>query len=814
MNTMHTTHAADVEAEKLRLELRLSMLDAQDNARSNFFDFVRYVWPDAVLGAHHKRIAEAFDRIANGTLKRLILNLPPRHTKSEFASYLLPAYLMGRDPRLQIIEATHTAELAVRFGRKVRDLMDSSTYSEIFPDVKLKVDSKAAGRWDTNRGGTYFATGVGGAVTGRGADLCVDPNGFVQTPRGTKRAGDVQVGDYLLGIGGYGRVRHVITSEHQSTVVINDDLRVSEFHPVWVVDRGWVDARDVKVGESLYNPHKNIYNSSITQIRGISDVELQSRVQHLGKDAPALRQPERRKLQQLWGTWHSCLRKMGEVCQLLGRLGICALYPAYFEPQEQRGHVLSRELRMGVTRGSTKQPPRQCVYRSLWPTKNNSSMGPCNGSDSGHDQASDICDEDASGRGVASGKNVPQPVSRRATKLGRAGGWLLRLLGGCSKKRMLQQASSASCPSWESENLCWIPVEVRNTRTEHHGPRAFVNFHVEGSNTFVYNSYLTHNCIIDDPHSEQDAMSALALENAWDWYQGGPRTRLQPGGAIVVVMTRWGTQDLSARLIKAQSSHNADKWEVIEFPAILPSGKPLWPEYWKLEELESVRASLSVQKWNAMYQQQPTNDEGAILKREWWRIWPNDTPPQAEYVIQSYDTAYSKKETADYSVITTWGVFQPTMDDGPNIILMGVKKGRWDFPELKRVAMEEYKYWQPDNVLIEAKATGTTLQQELRRVGIPVTMYSPGGRRTGQDKVSRANSIAPIFESGMVWAPDTQWAEELIEECAAFPNGDHDDQVDSTIQAMMRFRSGNFISLDSDEVWGDSEEKGVVHEYY
>jgi predicted phage terminase large subunit-like protein len=271
---------------------------------------------------------------------------------------------------------------------------------------------------------------------------------------------------------------------------------------------------------------------------------------------------------------------------------------------------------------------------------------------------------------------------------------------------------------------------------------------------------------------------------------------------------------LTARLLNAQKSRNADQWEVIEFPAILPSGRALWPEFWKLEELEGVRASLSVQKWNAMYQQQPTNDEGAILKREWWKVWQHDEPPQADYVIQSYDTAYSKKETADFSVITTWGVFHPTMDDGPNIILMSVKKGRWDFPELKRIAIEEYRYWQPDNVLIEAKATGTTLQQELRRVGIPVTMYSPGGRRTGQDKVSRANSVAPILESGLVWAPDTQWAEELVEECAAFPNGDHDDQVDSTIQALMRFRSGNFITLGTDEPWEDKTDAGVVPEYY
>jgi predicted phage terminase large subunit-like protein len=282
-------------------------------------------------------------------------------------------------------------------------------------------------------------------------------------------------------------------------------------------------------------------------------------------------------------------------------------------------------------------------------------------------------------------------------------------------------------------------------------------------------------------------------------------------------MTRWGTKDLTARLVKSQNTLSSDKWEVIEFPAIfnehMVDEKPLWPSFWKLEELQAVRASLSVQRWNAMYQQRPTSDEGAILKREWWRTWERDQLPAIEYIIQSYDTAYSKKETADFSVITTWGVFYPTEDSGPNIILMDMRKGRWDFPDLKRVAKDQYAYWQPDNVLIEAKATGVTLQQELRRMGIPVTMYTPGGRRAGQDKVSRANAVAPMFESGMVWAPDTQWAQEVIEECASFPNGDNDDLVDSTTQALMRFRAGNFISLQTDED-DESSDEALVPEYY
>jgi len=272
---------------------------------------------------------------------------------------------------------------------------------------------------------------------------------------------------------------------------------------------------------------------------------------------------------------------------------------------------------------------------------------------------------------------------------------------------------------------------------------------------------------------------------------------------------------LTGRLLRQQGQLKSDQWEVIEFPAILPSNTPLWPEYWALDELEKVKVSIGMKKWQAQWQQQPTNDEGAILKREWWRKWTKDFVPDCEYIIQSYDTAYSKKESADYSVISTWGVFSPSADSGPNLILLGVKRGRWDFPELKRIARDEYRYWNPDNVLIEAKATGTPLQQEFRKVGIPVTMYSPGGRRTGQDKVSRANAVAPLLESGMIWYPEgEEWAEDLVEECAAFPAGSYDDQVDSAVMAWSRFRQGNFLSLGDDDEPEESEEDSRGLEYY
>ena len=463
-----------VEAKKefLRYKIKLEEKRKESAIKNDFMSFVKYVWPDFIEGSHHKIMAEKFNKVATGDLKRIVINMAPRHTKSEFASYLLPSWMIGKNPKLKIIQATHTTELAVRFGRKAKNLIDSQEYQKIF-QTKLREDSKAAGRWETNEGGEYFAAGVGGSITGRGADLL----------------------------------------------------------------------------------------------------------------------------------------------------------------------------------------------------------------------------------------------------------------------------------------------------------------------------------IIDDPHSEQDALNTNALERTWEWYTSGPRQRLQPGGIIVVVMTRLNTKDLTGKLINAQKESKADQWEVIEFPAILPNDKPWWPEYWKLEELEGVKAGLPIGKWNAQYQQNPTAEEGSIIKREWWQLWDKDLPP-LHHVIQSYDTAFLKKETADYSAITTWGVFYPTEDSGPNLILLDVVKDRFEFPELRRVALEQYNYWKPESVIVEGKASGMPLTFELRKQGIPVINYTPS---RGNDKHARVNAVAPLFESGQIWATDDKFSEEVIEECAAFPYGDHDDLVDSMTQAVMRFRQGGFIEHPDDE---------------
>ena len=481
---------SDVRKQFKTLQVMHAEKKIQTKAKNDFMSFVKCVWPDFIEGSHHRHIAKKFNELAEGKINRLIVNMPPRHTKSEFASYLLPAWMVGRTPKLKIIQATHTGELAIRFGRKAKTLIDSDEYGKIF-ETRLREDSQAAGRWETAQGGEYFAAGVGGAITGRGADLL----------------------------------------------------------------------------------------------------------------------------------------------------------------------------------------------------------------------------------------------------------------------------------------------------------------------------------IIDDPHSEQDALSPTAMESAYDWYTSGPRQRLQPGGKIVLVMTRWSNKDLTGKLLQNQTEAKADQWHVVEFPAIMNHGsssaKPVWPEYWKLDELEKVQATLPVGKWNAQWMQNPTSEEGAILKREWWQTYTKDYIPSLDHVIQSYDTAFLKKETADYSAITTWGVFYPTEDSGPNLILLDAVKERFEFPELRRKALEQYEYWKPETVIVEAKASGLPLTYELRKMNIPVMNFTPS---KGNDKHARVNSVAPLFESGMIWAPEQKFAEEVIEECAAFPFSDHDDLVDSTTQALMRFRQGGFVQHPEDYEDEPSEQR--KREYY
>lgn len=468
----------DKQAEAMEMVAHLIEGKKTLECRDEFLPFVQKMWPAFVGGNHHRQLAQAFEAIARGELKRVCISLPPRSTKSEFASFLFPAWFLGKYPHKQILQASHKADLAVGFGRKLRNLVDSPVYAEIFPELTLRSDSKAAGRWNTGQGGSYYAAGVGAGLAGFGADLC----------------------------------------------------------------------------------------------------------------------------------------------------------------------------------------------------------------------------------------------------------------------------------------------------------------------------------IIDDPHDEQEAMHGAhdpsIFAKAFDWYQTGPRQRLQPGAAVLVIHTRWSKNDLIGRLLQAQNDREgADKWHVIEIPALTGEGESYWPEYWPTEELIATKNNIPPIRWNAQYMQNPTGEEGAIVKREWWRRWTRSSLPATEFVIQSWDTAHRKTQRSDYSVCTTWGVFRD--DDGrPNVILIDLWRDRVEFPDLKKKALELHKLHRPDSCIIEGKAAGDALIQELRFMGLPISSYTPS---RGEDKVVRVNAIADLFSSGIVWVPNTRAADELIEEFAEFPLGHHDDMVDSASLALARYRQGNFLRLESDE---------------
>jgi predicted phage terminase large subunit-like protein len=309
-----------------------------------------------------------------------------------------------------------------------------------------------------------------------------------------------------------------------------------------------------------------------------------------------------------------------------------------------------------------------------------------------------------------------------------------------------------------------------------------------------------HLLLIDDPiKGREEADSAAMRKNLLDWYRATAYTRLMPNGSVILIQTRWHEDDLAGWILK-ETGHEG--WDVIEFPAILneraagmldlEEGDPLWKESYPIERLEEIKKTIGTREWSSLYAQKPSVEEGNIIKRWWWKTWTRENPPEMDYILQSWDTAYTVTETSDYSACTTWGVFSG--EGGYNLYLIDSFREKLTFPELKNQSVHLYNEHQPDLVLVEAKASGWSLVQELMRTGIPITPFNP----KKMDKLARVHSVAPLFEGGRVWAPDTDESADVMNQFAMFPNTKHDDLVDSTTQALLRLRKGWLVNHPQD----------------
>ncbi len=772
----------------------------REKCQKSFMSYVKKMWPGFIHGRHHALMAKKFEEIAEGKLKRLCISLPPRHTKSEFGSFLLPSWYMGQYPNKKIMQASNTGELAVSFGRKVRNLVMSEQYAQIFPDVSLRQDSKAAGRWSTNKGGEYFA--------------CLRRYAIVETTNGPIPAGQVQVGDRLLNCGHPVTVLRIYHSKHLQTFRVAG-LDCSANHPIWTMNRGWVEASKLKANDllrvaSIWDRIKAFVWRSYGYLE-------HSRVSPLVQHQVPLRKSKQREVPALRWARDYVVQALAGIREFCARYGVAAVTTAYGGAYQQRWAIQPGELPVGESYPASQQQTDKCAYRwqDAIPARQRTwDNAGCNSVPyrQWHGATESNKTEKEELRSYGDPENL---------------GWLscvsARIIKNCWSESQSNKSSKWTQRCVDSigratQNLCGVLLGVRTVGdiTVTNSSANFVNFLTDGDHTFFADKVLTHNCgvggtltgrgadllIIDDPHNEGEAALAAhqpeIYDKSYEWFTSGPRQRLQPNGAIVIIATRWSKRDLIGRVLKAAGElGKEDEWEVIELPAIMPSGKPLWPEFWSLEELSALRDELPPAKWNAQYQQNPTAEEGAIIKREWWKIWEKETPPSCEYVIQSWDTAFTKGERNDYSACTTWGVFHLNEDENDvNIVLLDCFKKRMEFPELKEKAHAHYLEWEPDSFIVEAKAAGAPLIFELRKMGIPVSEYTPS---RGNDKFVRINSVADLFQSGKVWAPDTRWARELIDNMAAFPNAQHDDDVDSAVQALIRFRQGGFLRLQTDE---------------
>jgi predicted phage terminase large subunit-like protein len=775
----------------------------RERGQKSFMEFVKMMWPNFIAGRHHQIMADAFERVARGDLKRLIINMPPRHRLCldtpiptvrgwktvetvEVGDYVFapdgcPVAVTGKSAVYeedifevvtsdgQIIECDGEHLWTVRFG--------SSRPFETLSTLKIlhKLETETWRKF--------------------GNLPMLPPQSAAQYP-----CASLPIDPYVLGVW--------LGDGSSSGASIGCSYRDMPQMRKQVEDCGYQTTHNPKYQQfNVLGLHKQLRETGLLNNKHIPEVYMCAAVEQRMSLLQGLIDTDGDVGKGGRVTFNQTNRALTEqVLCLIHSLGIKARITT--RQTDYRGVPCQRSYRIMFTASGVARLPRKANRcRSMHRGR---SIDIRRTNRRGKVQCLEIKNEDGlfmAGRGWVVTHNTK---SEFASYLLPA--WYL---GKFPAKKIIQSSNTA-------ELAVGFGRKVRNLVDGETYTKVFPNVALRhdskaagrwatnrGGEYFAIGvgGTLTGKgadlLIIDDPHSEQEAKLAESdpsiFDSVYEWYTSGPRQRLQPGGSIVVVMTRWSKRDLTGRVMKDSVQRGGDEWELIEFPAILPSDKPLWPEFWSYEELSALRAELPNSKWQAQYQQSPTSESAAIVKREWWRMWHEDSPPPCTFTLMAWDTAFEKSNRSDYSACTIWGVFYHPDDNGleqANIILLNAIRNRVEFPELKKMVMRAYKDWEPDSTIIEKKASGAPLIYELRAMGISVQEFTPV---KGNDKITRLNAVSDLFASGRVWAPNTNWAEEVMDEVASFPSGEHDDYVDTVSLALMRFRKGGYIRTDLDD---------------
>lgn len=779
-------------------------------ARNSLVGFILATLPTYKMGWVHREICLELDAFLQAVIAqkspRLMLTMPPRMGKSEIASRRFPAYAFGRYPDLSIISTSYSSDLASRMNRDVQRIIDGQEYNAIFPGTTLtgrNSNSSAQGAYMrnsdlfeiVNHHGVYRSAGVGGGITGMGAE-CVTEDTSIATPYGDILAKNILAGMPVIAYNHATKKNEICIVEAvkeryaESIYELHSDkgrsLKVTGNHPIY--SRGeYIRACALAEGSPiLCGMWQGIrcYGVSIqkkSKQRAYQRFLFKKMLTILGKQ-------NRQRTSQVREMW-SVVQKRKQILRNLFA-NSKEMEQRYWRPASKKNlPYLPSRVFSGI---SWKETLRCLLFNGV--QKQGAFFGNARQNEYTFQR---ICDRKKNaGKGI-----IPsQKRSFQEISLLHFVQWYKKFASASYRFKSGKQCYQQSCgclqrlPYRTSQaGSAWgIRTEIiaHNKKLSYANKIKVIDIQVSKCHNFFANGILVHNClIIDDPLKDRaEADSATIRQKVWDWYTSTLYTRLAPGGGIILIQTRWHTDDLAGRLLEAAANGEGDQWRVVNFPAIAETDEPhrkrgeaLHPERYPLEQLLKIKAAIGTRDWEALYQQHPTPDGGTIFKKEWLKFWlPKDLPSSFQGIVLSWDMTFKEGDSNDFVVGQAWG------RKGGDFFLLDQVRGRWGFTE----TMEQFKalaarYPQAGRKLVEDKANGPAVIDSLKHHISGIVPVEPDG-----SKVARAHAVTALFEAGNVYIPDPSlfpWVREYITELTQFPSVAHDDQVDSTTQALRHF---------------------------